>query len=258
MRASAQDLSMAERSTSASRRLGEILLNARVDQSMRLADLSALAGLSSGWLSRMERGRGASASLEAWESALSAAGLELDVRPVAGTESTLRSLAWSRRCLRVVVDLAGRGGWLSHAEIEAHSSGFTHGVCVRLTRPDRREIVIVSIRDLIPSADQAIAHLDAMLHDARREFDGWLVVGMLVLEAGTANRRAISERHELVSRRFPRSGSALIGALRMPAYRLPREDSLVWAVQGPTRLIPNGLYRSRHRPSRAGCPSRAG
>ena len=172
--------------------MGLRIRRARIARGWRQADLADAVSVSQSTISRMELGRGVQVPLDTWLRVATALGLELtfDLVPsrIARQESD------QRRCHRLVTDRALTGGW----------TAWTMGDETVLERPERREVAIVRIWDVIGDVAAAVRDLERRLGTERSERgDGWRISGLVVVTPTGHNRRRLSESGGTVNQRLP-------------------------------------------------------
>lgn len=232
-------------------RLGEAFHRARLDRGFTLADVGETIGTSPSWISRLEHGHGASAPMSTWYRLATTVGLDLDVAISSSSGAPDVLDGFRRRALDRLAEIASGGGWSSRTEIVVDPfRAVTSTMEIRRmdTRPDRRQLAVVPLWDMVGDVSTAVQALDAAI-DARRAVlgSGWSVSGLIVVRRTTDARRRLGGAGELVSNRFYDSGSRWIATLRSPRLRMPPDTSMIWIDAEARRLIPMFLRLDRPR-----------
>ncbi|HEY7590436.1 MAG TPA: hypothetical protein VH723_05545 [Candidatus Limnocylindrales bacterium] len=201
-------------------------------------------------MSRMEAGRGQSASLETWAAVAAATGSQLvsflEEQPGATRPRDYEHL----KRQQLVATAAAPGGWQPTPErLVDPAWRRPRSVDVFLERPARREFAVVEIVDLFADVGDVLRALDAKVATvardlAARELAGAApgrVGGLLVVRGTRRNRALVREFRALFEARFGRRSSAWLTALRNPSHALPEGHGLAWTDAGATRLIPARL-----------------
>ena len=226
-------------------RLGVALRESRMASGLIQADVARSAGVVQSFVSRMERGLGASASLETWAAVAVSAGAQLaaflEELPGAARPRDYEHL----KRQQLVVEAAVAGGW--RATIE-HPTGRRSdrpaSVDVRLDRAERRETAIIEIWDWFDDVGAAYRGFDEKLtaasrEHARRELGGadpWRVSGVIVVRATRRNRQLVREFRTLFRTRFPGTSATWLASIGGPAP-MPAEPGLLWTDVRGARLF---------------------
>ena len=225
-------------------RMGLRIRRARIARGWRQADLADIVSVSQSTICRMELGRGVQVPLDTWLRVATALGLVLtfDLVPsrIARQESD------QQRCHRLVTERALTGGW----------AAWTTGDETVLERPERREVAIVRIWDVIGDVGAAVRALERRLATERSERgDGWRISGLVVVTPTGHNRRRLSESGGTVNQAFPVRGARWLIALG--GGPMPDGAGMLWTSSRMERLRPFLPYldhRCRQR-SRARRPT---
>lgn len=195
------------------------------------------AGVSQGWISRMERGGGRTASLETWASVAAANGLQLvaflERRPGAPRPRDYEHL--KRQTL--VIDTAARGAWDGDPEVAIDPDWIrSRSVDVLLRRPTRNELAVVEIWDAFDDVGGAWRGLDAKVAAIARAHPASTVGGLVVVRATRRNRELIREFGTAFRARHPASPAAWLRALTS-SEPMPLERGFLWTDVAGTRLF---------------------
>jgi transcriptional regulator with XRE-family HTH domain len=223
---------------------------------MRQADVADRAGVSQSWISRMERGKGGSASLETWAAAAAAVGEQLvgflERAPGADRPRDYEHL----KRQELIVATTRAGGWRALPE-ESVDDDWTRSrsVDVALLRAVRREAAVVEVIDVFDDVGAAKRNLDGKLaaldrrltHARDLTMATWRVQGLLVVRGTRRNRALVREFGALFAASFPDGSLAWLRALTDPAAPMPNEAGFVWTDVVGTRLMEARLGRSEER-----------
>lgn len=213
--------------------------------SMTQAQAADRAGVSQGFWSRLEHGRGTVASLETLTAAAAAVHTELAAFLQAQPGADLpRDIEHLRR-QELVIRLAAPGGWRARAErpIDPDASR-SRSIDVYLTRDEDREVVVVEVVDLVTDVGDVFRGLEDKVAFVRREHaarhDGGpptRVAGLLVIRGTTRNRSLIATLSLMFASRFPTPGRQWLRALSTPGLKMPIADGFVWSSSRGDRLF---------------------
>lgn len=235
------------RASELSLRLGRGLKEERNHQGATQQFIADRAGVTQSWISRMERGRGGSASLETWASVAAALDLQLVafLEGVPGAERPRDYQHLKRQ--ELVIGTARRGGWISHPELQLDpDSPRSRSVDVALLRPVRQEAAVVEIWDFFDdigaakrSLDGKVASVERMLITGRGLGQGepYRVRGLWVVRGTIRNRRLVSEFATLFAAAFPARPEEWLRCLGDPGTAMPRSDGMIWSDTAATRLL---------------------
>jgi len=229
------------RSSYLARRIGLGLKESRVALRLTQAQAGDRAGVSQGFWSRLERGRGSAASLETLASCAAAVDAQLaaflEARPGADLPRDIVHL----RGQATIVREALPGGWRAGVEVPIDpDSRRSRSIDVALERPARREIAVVELVDLIADAGQDMRGLSDKVAAVRRARPDARVAGLLAVRTTRRNRTLVAELAPLVDARFPAASTAWLRALHDPAAPMPAGDGMLWA-----RVDGSGLFARR-------------
>jgi transcriptional regulator with XRE-family HTH domain len=234
------------RAADLARRLGAAVRDSRLRRGRLRREVAAEAGISQNWVSMMERGQGAGASLETW-AAVSAA---IDEQFVAYLErapgATLPRDHAHLKGQELVIRTATMGGWRPMPEAALDPTAYrSRSVDVQLERRDGCEIAVVEIWDWFDDVGAALRSLDGKVAAAGREEPeaGITTAGLWVVRATRRNRALVADLHALFAAKFPAPSAGWLRALRDPDAAMPVENGFVWADVGATRLFTARLRR---------------
>lgn len=242
MRGRARALELADR-------MGRGLRESRLALGLTQEKVAGEIGVTQAWMSRMERGLGAGASLETWAEAAAA----VDERLAAFLErapgaNRPRDYEHLKR-QELVVTTAHRGGWQAMPEVPIDvGTRRSRSIDVGLLREASHEAVAVEIWDWFDDVGGAFrSHQDkvrtfeSILNGGaglggvtRRE---WRVGGLWVVRGTARNRRLVAEFGALFRSRFPGSSAAWLGALEATGSAMPTEPGLLWTDVSGGRLL---------------------
>lgn len=225
------------RATTIAARLGIGLRDARRSIGGTQAEVGDAAGVSQGLVSRLERGRGANASIETWACLAAAVGEQvvafLEHAPGADRPRDIEHV----RRQSAVIELASTGGWSALPEL-AIDPGFVRGrsTDVALVRVASREAVVVEVWDWFDDVGAGLRGLDAKsttliarLTAGASDRDQWRVRGLYVVRGTRRNRQLVDELRPLFAARFPGSAASWLRALTEAAQPMPTSDGLLWS-----------------------------
>lgn len=230
-------------------RMGRGLRESRLALGLTQEEVAGEIGVTQAWMSRMERGLGAGASLETWAEAAAA----VDERLAAFLERAPgadrpRDYEHLKR-QELVVTTAHRGGWRAMPEVPIDlGAGRSRSIDVGLLREATYEAVAVEIWDWFDDVGGAFrSHQDklrafASILNGAAGVGGvagreWRVGGLWVVRGTARNRRLVAEFGALFRSRFPGSSAAWLGALEATGSAMPPEPGLLWTDVAGGRLI---------------------
>jgi len=231
----------AERNQEQLARLGVELRAARVRRRVTQDDLAARAGLSQAAVSRAERGRGGSMTIDAWQRLAVAVGMPLRISfgrdPLADTAD-----AAHLAIQELVLAVARGAGFSGRFELATRPTQPARSIDVSLIHEARRSIVVAecwntfgdvgagarsSARKLAEARDLAVSRWGEAPHR----------VGLLwVVRASAANRALVARYPEVFASQFPGSSADWVRTLTDGAPP-PDEPGLVWCDARATRLF---------------------
>jgi len=231
------------RSEELAARLGRGLRERRRALGVTQAQLGLAAGTSQTWVSKAERGKGASGSLETWAAMSAAVGAQLVVyvedAPGASRPRDYQHVIRQELVIRYAAD----GGWRADPERLVTGQGAWRYVDVLLRRPLTREVAVVEIWDFLDDVGAGLRGLADKIERVRVETSGTAVSGLLVVRATLRNRRLVSHLAAVFASHFPASSPLWLRALRDPSTSMPGERGLVWTDARGTRLQASKLPR---------------
>ena len=193
----------------------------------------------------MERGLGATATLETWASAAAAVGEQmvgyLEREPGAALPRDIEPL----RRQAALIELAVSGGWRAQPEVAIDPGAVrSRSIDVVLARAARREAIVAEIWDWFDDVGVSLRSLDGKREAlAARLGEGWTVRCLFVVRRTRRNERLFRDLRPLFAARFPGSSTEWLRALREEHARLPAADGLVWST-ARLELQPSRLGRA--------------
>ena len=245
-RASGPLLQARLRAKSMAQRLGVGLRDARLRAGRLQREVSAIAGVSQSWVSRMERGQGQGAALETWAAVTAAVDEQLVAYLERAPGATLPRDHTHLKGQELVVRTAKSGGWRPMPEAALDPTAYrSRSVDVLLARRERREIAVVEIWDWFDDVGAALRSLDGKVAAASRvEREGVHAgAGLWVVRATRRNRDLVADLHAMFAAKFPGTAAAWLRALGDPSRPMPAENGLVWTDNRATRLFASRLRR---------------
>ena len=224
--------------------MGTALRQSRLATGQTQTEVAAAAGVTQGYVSELERGLGASASIETWASLAAAVGLQFAAFLEGSAGADLpRDIEHLRR-QEMIVRTAAPGGWTATPEQRLATPGsHAHSIDVLLLRPTRSEAVVCEVWDLLLDVGAALRDLDSKIASAPAHLpvlpdaQEWRVSGLWVVRGTRRNRRLVAELPRLFEARFPGRSSCWLRALASPVADLPGGAGLLWTDVRATRLI---------------------
>lgn len=212
---------------------------------MTQAQAADRAGVSQGFWSRLEHGRGMVASLETLTAAAAAVHTELAAFLQAQPGADLpRDIEHLRR-QELVIRLAAPGGWRARAErpVDPEASR-SRSIDVYLARDGEREVAVVEVVDLVADVGAVFRGLEDKVASVRRELAARqtggppsLVAGLLIIRGTRRNRTLIVSLSRMFASRFPTPGSQWLRALSNSEIEMPAADGFVWSSGRGDRLF---------------------
>ena len=222
-------------------RLGGELRASRKRRRLTQARLGGVIGVVQSTISIMERGRGASLSVDVWQRAFAAVDrrLLLDVsRDAAEGPADAGHLAIQELVLR----LGRSAGYVGAFEVPTRPLDPSRSVDVGLRNDRRRRLVLVECWNTIGDLGAAVRSTNRKLVEA----EGWAAtidggrgyaVSSCWVVRATARNRALASRYpEVLASRFPASSSGWTRALTTAADP-PDGLGFVWCDVGATKLF---------------------
>lgn len=238
-RASGAELRGRIRAADVAKRLGIGIREERLRRGLPQHAVAASAGISQSWVSLMERGRGAGATLESW-AAVAAAVQEqlvgyLEHAPGASVPRDSNHLRGQELAIRTALS----GGWRPLPEAPVDPGAVrSRSVDVLLVREARAEVAVVEVWDWLDDVGQAMRSFDGKLAAAPLMTHGpdMASSGIWILRGTRRNHALVAELPELFRAKFPASPREWLTALTDPATPMPREPGLLWSDVRSTRL----------------------
>jgi transcriptional regulator with XRE-family HTH domain len=225
------------RAQSIAGRLGVALRDTRQSSGISQAVAATQAGISQPRWSELERGLGASASLETWAVVAAAVSEQLVgyLEHAPGAERP-RDIEHVRR-QNAVIEVAHLGGWVARPELAIDTGpARSRSIDVALLREEHHEAAVVEIWDWFDDVGASLRGLDgkkvglaARLNQARGP--SWRVGGLFVIRDTRRNRALTVELRALFAARFSGSSRDWLRALGdgAPAAPMPSLDGYVWS-----------------------------
>lgn len=209
------------------------------------AALGARIGISQTAVSKLERGRASSFSMETWAATAAALGFELvsyfDGAPSGDAPVDLEHL----RRQALVVAAAARGGWRAHPEHDIRTpQGRQLTIDVLLSRPSHRELCVVEVWNWLADVGHAWRNHAAKIEAVQGSSPSHQVSGLFVLRGTRRNRALVGELTTLFRTRFDASSVRMLASLQDPGVRAVRGSAMAWTDASATRLLPARLGRS--------------
>lgn len=236
-RATGAELRGRLRAAELARRLGVGVREARLRRGRLQREVAAGAGISQNWLSMMERGHGAGASLETWASVAAAVDEQLVAYLERAPGATAPRDHAHLRGQELVIRTARSGDWrpMPEAPLDPFPQ-HSRSVDVLLTRTVHNEIAVVEIWDWFDDVGAALRSFDGKVAATSRD-GGIRAAGLWVIRATRRNRALVAELHALFGAKFPGRSTDWLRALRDPASPTPTGNGLAWVDIGATRLF---------------------
>ena len=228
------------RSDYVAERIGRALREARLGAGLRQVDIAERAAISQTFLSRIERGRGATASLATLTACALACGVQLAAFVEALPGATLpRDIEHARR-QQAVIDLATRGGWRAMPERPIDpDAARSRSIDVLLERAAHREAAVVEIVDLVTDAGATMRSHTDKVHAIRREKGtDWRVAGLLVVRGTSRNRTLVRGLRDVFAARYPASSQGWLAAIGEAGTSMPAGDGFLWTAATTPELLP--------------------
>jgi transcriptional regulator with XRE-family HTH domain len=234
------------RAADLARRLGVGVRDTRLRIGRLQREVAAEAGISQNWVSMMERGQGAGASLETWASVAAAVDEQLVAYFEHASGATLPRDHAHLRGQELVIRTARSGGWLPIPEAPIDPLvPRSRSIDVLLARSRREGTAVVEAWDWFDDIGAAMRGLDGKV-DALHRRDGATDArtgGLWVVRATRRNRALVADLHAVFSAKFAGSASDWLRALREPDRPMPVAYGFVWADVSGSRLFAARLER---------------
>jgi transcriptional regulator with XRE-family HTH domain len=243
--------------TAVAHRLGVALREAREAAGVTQAEVAARTGISQPMVSRLERGLGASSTIQTWAAVTASLDerLAVYVERVPGADRP-RDFEHLRR-QQLLIELSKVGGWIARFE-EPLDRGRTlsRSVDLVLRRPPRREVVVVEVWDWLDDIGEAVRATDAKAAQVARQIAAerrpgeaaWWVTGLWVLRGTRRNRGLVDEFRAVFETRFPASRHAWLAALTRPDRPMPATPGLLWTDVRGRHVLVHGTASGRQAP----------
>jgi transcriptional regulator with XRE-family HTH domain len=242
-RASGAELRGRVRAAELARRLGVAVRDERRRQGRSQAEVSSAAGISQAWLSAMELGRGAGASVETWAAVTAAVDEQLVAYLERAPGATLPRDHAHLKGQELVVRTATPGGWRPMPEAALDPLAYrSRSVDVLLERRARRELAVVEIWDWFDDVGAALRSLDGKVETiAGRREAGAMTRGLWVVRATRRNRDLVADLPAIFGAKFTGAAAAWLRALGDPSRPMPDGNGFVWVDVQATRLFASRL-----------------
>ncbi len=217
-RASREVLDGRRRAARVATRLGAGLRDARLRSGRTQCQCSEAVQISQPRWSGLERGQGASATLETWAVAAAAVGQELAAFLDQALGADLPRDIEHLRCQSGLVERAVRGGWAVAPEMPVVAGEAGRVIDALLTRTVAREAAVFEVWNLLLDIGAAFRSFDEKLAAVRAQRLGWTVSGAWILRGTRRNRSMVAELAPLFRARFPVAGA---GWLLRPSRSAP-------------------------------------
>ena len=221
-------------------RLGEELRKSRRRRRWPQTTLAQRVGVVQSTVSQMERGRGGSLSIDAWQRAF----LAVDRRLMLDASRDLDAGTTDAGHLRIqelVLQAGRRAGFSGTFELATRPADPARSADVGLRDDRRRLLVLVECWNTIGDVGAAARSTSRKLAEAAQlavAIGGdrsHRVAGVWVIRATAANRALTSRYPEVFAVRFPGSSLAWLATLTDGAPP-PQESGIVWCDVAATRL----------------------
>ncbi|MDQ2964551.1 MAG: hypothetical protein M3R57_01730 [Chloroflexota bacterium] len=192
-------------------------------------------------ISLLERGRGASSSIETWSCVAAAISEQfvgfIELAPGATAPRDIEHL----RRQSALIELAARGGWAALPELAIDpSTRRSRAIDVALVRQARGEAVAAEIWDWFDDVGAALRGLDAKVAMLERQLTSgrsftpgtdreWRVRGLFIVRGTRRNTGLVAELRPLFAARFSGTPTAWLRVLTRPEVGLPAGDGFLWS-----------------------------
>ena len=218
--------------------------DARLTAGRTQKQLAASAGISQARESELERGGGASTSIETWSSLAAAVGEQfvgfLERAPGAAQPRDIEHL----RRQSALIELASAGGWSALPELAVDPGSIrSRSIDVVLMREATSEAVVVEVWDWFNDVGASLRGLDAKVTAlGQRLAAEWRIEGLFIVRDTRRNRQLVAELRPLFAARFDGSSLGWLNALRSPGTTMPDGHGLLWS-DSRMRLLASRLGR---------------
>lgn len=225
-------------------RLGIGLRDARLTAGRTQKQLAASAGISQARESELERGGGASTSIETWSSLAAAVGEQfvgfLERAPGAAQPRDIEHL----RRQSALIEFASAGGWSALPELAVDPGSIrSRSIDVVLMRQAASEVIVVEVWNWFDDVGASLRGLDAKVTAlGPRLAAEWRIEGLFIVRGTRRNRQLVAELRPLFAARFDGSSLAWLNALGSPGTTMPDGHGLLWS-DSRMRLLASRLGR---------------
>jgi transcriptional regulator with XRE-family HTH domain len=221
--------------------LGGELRRGRTARRITQDQLGDRIGLSQSTISKMERGRGGSLSMDAWQRAFAAVDRPLHLAPARDPlEETVD--AGHLGLQELVIRLGRGGGYRALFELPTKPGDPRRSVDVGLRDDRNRRLLLCELWNTFGDVGAAARSTNRKLAEAAQLAAAiWgeaphTVVACWIVRATRRNRELVARYPELFASRFPGSSVGWVHALTN-GIEPPSEPGLVWADVAATRLF---------------------
>lgn len=242
-------------------RIGRSLRAIRVRLGWRQSDLGKRAGVSTSFISKLERGLARSTDIERLERVCRALGADLDVRVRWRGEGLDRLLDEAHAVLvnRMVAVLRA-AGWKVAVEVTFNVFGDRGSIDIFAWHQQFEAALVVEVKSVVPDAQATLMPLDrkTRLGAKLARDQGWnarSVSRLLVVADQTANRRRVNRLAAMFDAALPLRGRAVRDWLRAPVGSISALLFLPDSPPGSVRRAATGrqrVNRPRHAQSGGG------
>jgi transcriptional regulator with XRE-family HTH domain len=209
-------------------RVGVVFRAVRLKKRLRQRDVAALAGLSPSFVSRTERGRIGTCSLDALRKLAGALDMRLEVLPRwrGGELDRLLNARHSVLADDVVRWLGGFDGWVVRPEVSFSIYGERGVIDLLAWHPGRRALLVIELKTEIVDVGELLGTLGRKQRLARKiaQEQGWTDVATvsvcLIVADSRTNRRRIQAHEATLRAALPQGGPILRAWLTDPTGRV--------------------------------------
>ncbi|HEY7589540.1 MAG TPA: helix-turn-helix domain-containing protein [Candidatus Limnocylindrales bacterium] len=222
-------------------RLGRELRGSRLRRRRTQAQVGAIVGVAQSTISRMERGRGGSLSMDVWQRSFTAVDRELAIVPnrdALEEPSDAGHLAMQELVLR----LGRRAGYQGSFELPTRPADPRRSADVCLRSDTQRLLILVEVWNTFGDIGAAVRSTNRKLAEAEAlavAIGGekpYHVSGCWVVRPTRRNRDLVARYPELFAARFPGSSAKWVRAI-VDADEPPSAAGLLWTDDALTRLV---------------------
>jgi transcriptional regulator with XRE-family HTH domain len=222
-------------------RLGAELRRSRRSRRLKQADLAALVGVAQSTISVMERGRGASLSVDVWQRAFTAVERNLRLQPSRDARDEVAD-AGHLHVQNVVLRLGRSAGYTGFFELATRPSDPARSTDVGLRDDRRRRLILAEcwntfgdIGAAARSTNRKVSEAEAFASHLWGE-EPHRVAAVWVVRATLRNRQLVARYADVFAARFPGSSAGWVAALGRRGEP-PVEPGLVWCDVGAGRVF---------------------